>query len=169
MKNTIKIKLTILILTFFVSNFSFGQNRIEGLKVDTTITGFHFAGDFQGTSVYTKNGPSDLKTINPTAFSFTIAPNMAAEVGKEQLDMLFHMSVQNGYKISELIKKDTMVNGNIGYYISYTETDEKESYKNSVFNAFVIKNKTLILFTSGDLDKGKYFDQFRRTFYSIKI
>lgn len=166
---TMRLKLTILLQTFLASNLSFGQIKLADLKIDTTITGFHFAADFQGTNIFTKNGSSDIQTINPTAFSFTLAPNMTASLAKEQLEMLHTMSVQNGYKISDLIKKDTTLNGRPAYYISYVETDLKENYKNSVFNAFVIKDKTLILFTSGDLDNGKYFDKFRQTFYTIKL
>lgn len=164
-----KLKLTILLVAFFVTTFSFGQIKLEDLKIDTTITGFHFAADFQGTKVFTKNGSSDIQTINPTAFSFTIAPNMTAASAKEQLDMLRNMSKQNGYKISDLLTKDTTINGNNAYYISYVETDDKNNYKNIVFNSFVIKNKTLILFVSGDLDNGKYIDKFKKTFYSIKL
>jgi hypothetical protein len=164
-----KTKLTILLLTFLVSTLSYGQMKLEDLKVDTTITGFHFAADFQGTNVFTKNGSSDIQTINPTAFSFTLAPNMTAAEAKDQLEMLFNMSVKNGYQISDVIKKDTILKGNPAYYISYIETDAKENYKNLVFNAFVIKEKTLILFTSGDLDKGKYFDKFRQTFYTVRL
>jgi len=164
-----KIKLTVLLLTVLISKLSFGQIKLEDLKVDTTITGFHFAADFQGTKVFTKNGSSDIQTINPTAFSFTIAPNMIAEVAKEQLDMLLNMSKQNGYKIADLVKKDTVLNGNKAYYTSYIETDAKANYKNSVFNAFVIKGETLILFTGGDLENGKYIDKFRKTFYSVKL
>lgn len=164
-----KIKLTTLLSTFLVSNFSFGQLKLEDIKVDTTITGFHFAADFQGTNVFTKNGLSDIQTINPTAFSFTIAPNMTATTAKKQLETLLNMSVQNRYKISDVVKKDTTLKENDAYYISYTETDNKSNYKNLIFNAFVIKDGTLILFTSGDLDKGKYFDKFRKTFYTIKL
>lgn len=164
-----KIKLTALLLTLLVSQFSFGQTKLEDLKVDTAITGFHFAADFQGTKVFTKNGSSDIQTHNPTAFSFTIAPNMTAEVAKEQLDMLLSMSRQNGYKIADLVKHDTVLNGNKAYYTSYVETDAKASYKNSVFNAFVIKDKTVILFTGGDLENGKYIDRFKKTFYAIKL
>ena len=51
-----KIKLTILFVTLFVSHFSFGQIKLEDLNIDTTITGFHYAVDFQGTKVFTKNG-----------------------------------------------------------------------------------------------------------------
>jgi len=163
------IKLTAFVLTVLVSKLSFSQIKLEDLKVDTTITGFHFAADFQGTKVFTKNGASDIQTMNPTAFSFTIAPNMTAEVAKEQLDMLLNMSKQNGYKIADLVKKDTVLNGNKAYYTSYIETDAKTNYKNSVFNSFVIKDETLILFTGGDLDNGKYIDKFRKTFYSIKL
>ena len=163
------LKLTLLSLVTFLFTFSFGQIKLEDLKVDTTITGFHFAADFQGTEVFTKNGSSDIQTVNPTAFSFTIAPNMNALAAKDQLNMLLNMSKQNGYKITDLVQRDTTFKDNNAYYVSYVETDDKNNYKNFVFNAFVIKDNTLILFTSGDLDNGKYFDKFRKTFYSIKL
>jgi hypothetical protein len=164
-----KNKLLALLSTFLISKLSFGQLKLEDLKVDTTITGFHFAADFQGTKVFTKNGAADIQTINPTAFSFTIAPKMSAEAGKQQLEWLLNMSKQGGYKIADLVKKDTALHGHTAYYISYTETQNEKNYKNSVFNAFVIKDGTLILFTGGDLDNGKYIDRFKRTFYSIKL
>lgn len=164
-----KVKLTILLFAFLTANYSFGQIELEDLHVDTTITGFHFAADFQGTKIFTKNGPPDIQTINPTAYSFTIVQNFTVVQAKQQLEMLLNMSIQNGYEITDLVKKDTTLNGNRGFYISYTETDEKTQYKNLVFNAFVIKDKTLILFTSGDLDKGLYVEKFKRTFYSIKL
>ena len=163
------LKSTLLSLTTFFCTFSFGQIKLEDLKVDTTITGFHFAADFQGTEVVTKNGSSDIQTVNPTAFSFTIAPNMNSSAAKDQLNMLLNMSKQNGYKITDLMQKDTTFKNNNAYYISYIETDDKNNYKNFVFNAFVIKDNTLILFTSGDLDNGQYFDKFRKTFYSMQL
>src|SRR5947209_2971931 len=100
-----KLKLTLLSLALLAFTFSFGQIKLEDLNVVTSITGFHFAADFQGTQVFTKNRSSD----------------------------------------------------------------NKNNYKNFVFNAFVIKDNTLILFTSGDLDNGQYIDQFKKTFYSIKL
>ncbi len=164
-----KLKLTLLSLATFACSFSFGQIKLEDLNIDTTITSFHFAVDFQGTKVFTKHGSSDIQTINPTAFSFTIAPNMTSAIAKDQLDQLLNMSKQNGYKITDFTKKDTTIKGNNAYYVSYTETDEKIKYKNFVFNAFVIKDKTLILFTGGDLDNGQLIDKFKQTFYSIKL
>jgi hypothetical protein len=165
----IRLILTILLLIVLTSEYSFGQIKLEDLQIDSTITGFHYAADFQGTIVFTKNGASDIQTINPTAFSFSFAQNMTAIEAKKQLEMLLIMSKQNGYEISNFIQKDTVLNNNIAYYISYTETDVKENYQNIVYNAFVIKDKTLILFVSGDLDRGKYLDKFKKTFYSIKI
>jgi len=165
-----KLKLiTLLLLTTFSSLFSAGQTAVDHLSIDTTITGFHFAADFQGTIIFTKHGPSDIQTINPTAFSVTIAPNMTFESGKEQLDQLLNMSKQNDYKILSLLKKDTTIKGNSAYYISYIETDDKTKYKNIVFNAFVMKGSTLLLFTSGDLDNGIYADRFKKTFYGISL
>ena len=164
-----KLKLTLLSLSFFSAVFSFAQTKLADLNVDTSITGFHFAADFQGTRVFTKNGPSDLRTINPTAFSFTLARNMRFEMAKDQLEQLLNMSKENGYKIDNLVGKDTLLKGNKAYYISYIETDDKAHYKNDVFNAFVIKNETVILFTGGDLDNGKYTERFKKTFYGIKL
>lgn len=163
-------KNTITILTLFFSGFTaFGQEKFEDLDVDTTITDFHLAADFQGTIIFTKNGPSDIQTMNPTAFSFTIAPGMTSTQAKEQLDFLVNMSIQNGIKVLDVNKKDTTLNGYEAFIISYTEQDEINNYKNLVFNAFVIKNNTVILFTSGDLANGKYREKFKKTFYSIKI
>ncbi len=162
-------KSTILLFAILVTNLSFGQMKLEDLDVDTTITGFRFAADFQGTKIFTINGTSDIQTVNPTAYSFTLVPNMTASMAKEQLEMLLNMSVQNGIKITDLEKKDTTLNGNTAFYISYTESDDRENYKNLVFNSFVIKDKTLILFTSGDLKNGIYREKFKSTFYSIKL
>jgi len=164
-----KTKLALLPFTLLSFYFSFAQVKLDDLKIDTSITGFHFAADFQGTKVFTKNGPADLNTINPTAFSFTVAPNVTAEMAVEQLQQLMEMSKQNGYKVSNISKKDTTLQGNKAYYLSYTEAEDKTNYKNLVFNAFVVKGSTLILFVSGDLDNGRYIDQFRKTFYSIKL
>ena len=155
-------------IAIFSSSICLGQTKLRDLNIDTTITGFHFAANFQGTMVFTKNGAPDIQTINPTAFSFTIATGMTFDEAKDQLEQLLNMSVQNGYKITGLIKRDTTLNGYNAYYISYTETHES-NYKNYVFNSYVIKDKTLILFTSGDLDNGLYIDKFRKTFYSIKL
>jgi hypothetical protein len=142
---------------------------MDDLNIDTTITGFHFAANFQGTLVFTKNGPSDLSTINPSAFSFTLAPNMTSKSAIEQLEQMMEFSKQNGYTVTDIVKKDTTLNGYAAYYISYTEILEKDNYKNLVYNAFVIKDKTLILFVSGDLNNGLYIDKFKKTFYSIKL
>ena len=163
------LKLALLSATTFAFSFSFGQIKLEDLQIDTTITGFHFATDFQGTKVFTKNGAPDIQTVNPTAFSFTIATNVTSETAKAQLDEFLNWSKQIGLKITDLVKKDTTIKGNAAYYISYTETKEETKYKNIVFNAFVIKDKTLILFTGGDLDNGQYIDKFKQTFYSIKL
>ena len=165
----IKLKSKTLLLSFFISTFSFGQLKVKDLKIDTTITGFHFAADFQGTNVFTKHGPTDIQTINPSAFSFTIATNVTSAMAKSQLNQLLQMSKQNDYKITDFTEKDTIIKGYNAYYISYTEKDEKNNYQNFVFNAFVIKDNTLILFTGGDLDNGQYINKFKETFYSIKL
>src|SRR3954468_723064 len=101
-----RLKLTILLLASIAFTFSFGQIKLEDLNIDTTITGFHFAADFQGTKVFTKHGSSDIQTNNPTAFSFTIAPNMTPTMAKSDLNQLLNMSKENGYKITDFTEKD---------------------------------------------------------------
>lgn len=155
--------------TIFIASLAFGQIKLEDLRIDTSITGFHLAANFQGTNVFTKNGASDLNTINPSAFSFTLAADLNPKDAIDQLEQLMDMSKQNGFKISEIVRKDTILNGYKAYYISYTERDSSINYENLVFNAFVVKEGTLILFTSGDLDQRMYLDKFKRTFYSIKL
>ena len=157
-----KIKLTILLLTFLVSNLSFGQIKLEDLKVDTTITGFHLAANFQGTYVYTPNGKSDISTINPSAFSFSMLLNTTMKIAIGEIGNLFTMSKQNGYDLTDIIRKDTTISGYKAFIISYTETEKATDYKNLVFNAVVMKENTAIVFTSGDLDKGKYLENFKK-------
>ena len=162
-------KLTLLLLACFYYSFGFGQIKFTDLNVDTTITGFHFAANFQGTLVFTINGSDDLRTTNPTAFSFTIAQNLDSKIALNQFEQLMQMSIRNGYKVFDIIKKDTTLNGNNAYYTTYTETYDAHNYKNLVFNAFVVKDKTLIVFTSGDINNGQYIEKFKKTFYNIKL
>ena len=164
-----KIRLTALFCILFTFQLSYGQVKPEDLKVDTTITGFHFAANFQGTMVWTVNGPSDLKTENPTAFSFTVAQNTTYEALVAQIKQYLGWSIQNGYTHTGLVEKDTTVNGNRAYYTTTTETQKGTNYKNMVFHGFIIKDNTGILFISGDLDNGKYIEGFRKTFFAVKF
>ena len=164
-----KIKITILLLTSFISQFSFGQINFEDLKVDTTITEFHLAANFQGTYIYTPNGKSDLNTINPSAFSFSILPNTTMKAAMGEIENLFTMSKQNGYNLTDIIRKDTVISGYKAFIFSYTETEKTTAYKNLVFNAVVMKENTAVIFVSGDLSKGKYLESFKKTFYTTKL
>jgi len=163
-----KIKAAALLLTFFITRLAFGQAKSEDLKIDTTITGFHFAANFSGTKVYTPKGPSDITgTVNPSAFSFTLMPQATYATAREQLDQLLQMSVTGGYTQSDIIKKDTVINGNKVYYVSLKETLKRDDYQNLVFDAFVLIGDTAIVFTAGDLDKGRYLAAFKKTFFNF--
>jgi hypothetical protein len=144
-----------------------GQPAASDVIVDTTITGFHYAVNFSGTYVYTLHGPSDLNGSQPTAFSVTFSRTVPFEHAKQEVRQLLHMSDQNGYKISDLLEKDTLVNGHPVYYISYSET--QENYQNFVFNAVVNGDGAILVFTCGDLEKGKFIDLFKKTFYQLKF
>jgi len=168
-KKPVKMKCITFLLVFIAPVFTSGQMKLEDLKIDTTITGFRFSADWSGTTVYTKNGSSDLKAVNPSAFSFSLFANTAFQAAVEQLYALTMMSEESGYIISNFTTKDTLLNGYKTFLISYIETEKGTQYKNVVFNAVVMKENTAIVFVSGDLDNGIYTDKFRNTFFSIKL
>lgn len=161
-------RLTILLVTFFVSTLSFGQMKLNDLKVDTTITGFHFAGDFNGTFVYTPNGRSDIKANKGFSyFSFTILRNTTMKAATDQLETLANNSIQDGFYLSELVKTDTTINGNKAVLILFVRT--KGNSKTMVFNAVIMKRKTAIIFACSDIDKGKHYEKFKNTFYTMEL
>jgi len=160
--------LTLLFACCFYSSVVFGQDPESDIKIDAGITGFKYAANFMGTKVFTKNGPADLETRNPTAFTFTIAKNRTPEDVKTQLDQFMSVSTRSGYEVTNLVKKDTILHGYKAFEISYTETLEEENYINYVFSAFIVKDDTILLFTSGDLDNGMYKAKFKETFYSLE-
>ncbi|GAB4092820.1 hypothetical protein [Flaviaesturariibacter terrae] len=159
--------LSLLGLTF--SGNVAAQSAAQPIRVDTTITKFHLAADFQGTLVYTLNGPADINKQNPTAFSITRMPNASIQDAKDQLEMLLNLSRQNGYAITDLIKRDTLINGVKAFIISYKESIKEEGYFNFVFNGILVTKNVATIFTSGDLNNGKYTDLFKKTFYAIKL
>lgn len=144
---------------------SHGQISFENLHVDTTITGFHFAADFQGTHVYTPNGPADLQSVNPSAFSFTIMDKATKEDALKQIGQYRRVSLSQGYEPNDVVELDTTIAGLPVFYISLRETLEGSDYENRTFEAFYIKDSTVVLFISGDLDHGKHIDNFKRTFF----
>src|SRR5689334_8866223 len=116
-----KSKLLAILVFLNMANVSFSQIKVENIKVDTTITSFHFAANMYGTMVYTVHGTSDItNTVNPTAFSFTIMPNATMAGATKEIESLFVMSKQYGYVISDLVRKDTVVNGYKTFILSYT-------------------------------------------------
>ncbi len=154
-----------LFLCLLLPVLSTAQISFENLLVDTTITGFHLAADFQGTHVYTPNGPSDLKSVNPSAFSFTIMREATREKALEQLGRYRRMSLSQGYEPNDLVEMDTVIAGLPVFGWSLRETLKGSDYANRVFEAFYVKDSTVVLFISGDLDRGKHIEGFRKTFF----
>jgi hypothetical protein len=145
-----------------------GQDSPSGIMVDTTITGFHFAINYSGTVVYTKNGPSDIDgKSQPTAFSVTVTKKASFDQAKKQVLDLFKLSALNNYEITGEAEKDTPLNGYRTYCIWYRETIKSRGYQNLVFNAVVQLDSSVLVFTSGDLDKGMYIEKMKKTFFKF--
>jgi hypothetical protein len=163
-----KIRIMLILMGMTLQQGVNGQTTAPGFAVDTTITGFHYATNFSGTIVYTKHGPSDIDGHSqPTAFSVTLTRTATFEQAKKEVLQMFRMSALSGYTITGDAEKDTIVNGHPAYLIWYTEAKANKGYQNVVFNAVVKGDGAVLVFTSGDLDKGKYVDLFKRTFYTL--
>ena len=164
-----KRKISIVLFLILASGFAYSQLKVENLKIDTTITGFHFAANFSGLLVYTPHGKADLDSINPSAFSIGVLHKATFESALRQLDNLLNMSKQEGYKHSDVIRRDTILNGDRAFYISLTETLAGTDYINYVFHAFYFKGDDAVIFVSGDLNNGIYRDRIRQTFFASKL
>lgn len=162
------LKTALILVLFLPVRFVLSQNSVVGITIDTTITGFKYATNFGGMSVYTKNGISDISgDIQPSAFTFMESKTMTVNQAKQEFYQLIKMSTMSGYQLRDKFEKDTVIKNNKVYFISYREISEAENYENRVFNGIVELNDGVLVFTSGDLDKGKYIDSFMKTFYSL--
>lgn len=164
-----KRSLALIAILLFSKAHCFAQLTKDNIVIDTKITGFQFATDYQGTMVYTANGKADLEKVNPSAFSYTVINGLTYDQLMKELSQYMSMAIQNGYVQSDFVKKETVINGYTVYSISLTETMPGTDYKNLAFHGFYLKDGKGILFISGDLDGGKYAEGFKKTFFATVI
>ncbi len=164
-----KIKLAISLIILFITNFSFGQLKIEDLQVDTTITGFHFVENRNNTKVFTPTGKSEMIFKNMPVFYITLFSDATYQTSKNKVENTLSVVDAYGNTASDVIKKDTIINGCQSYIISFTETDGGTGQKDLIFTGFIIKGNVAIIFECDDFDNGKYTDKLKKTFYSLKI
>lgn len=159
------------LLLFGFSGTVFAQLRIEDVKVDSSISGFHLTANYDGALIYTPNGYADIGVVkNPSAFSITLLPDVNYESARDEIEQMMEISsVQDGNTQDQIVRKDTVSNGQKMYTVSLRETKKGTLYHNLIFYGFFLKGDTAVLFIAGDLDKGKYIDKFRRTFYALKL
>jgi hypothetical protein len=162
------LKTTLIFILFLPFGLLVSQNTSIGLKLDTSITGFKYATNFDGMAVYTKNGISDISSnIPPSAFTVMESRTMTADQVKEEFQQLIKLSILSGYQLRDKFEKDTIINDKKVYFISYREMSDGEKYENRVFNGMIELQDSIVVFTSGDLDKGKYMVSFIKTFFSL--
>lgn len=159
--------LIVVALNYFSLSGS-AQNDKFQVVVDTTITGFRFAMHDNETKFYTKNGFSDiLSAIKLSNFSVKVSNKISFDQAKAEI--LKRAILGWRYIFTERREKDTILNGQQVYYISYKQTIEGEKfYANFVFSA-VSNTNPVVVFTSEDLDMGKYTEKFKKTFYTLML
>ncbi|MBS1599396.1 MAG: hypothetical protein JST75_14315 [Bacteroidetes bacterium] len=147
--------------------FTRSQIKLENLQVDTTITGFHMAMIANGQKMFTQNGRSDLDKENPSAFVLMAMPSFGYYNDVRVLTKMLEIGRQPGYEVSDMVKIDSVVNGNKTFIISYNEIKIGAADRNQFFSAFFLKGNTAVVFISSDTDNGKYIEQFKKTFYGM--
>jgi len=161
------IRIAICLCLYALPFFSFGQIKLEDLHADTTITGFHIAMIANGQKTFTQNGPSDLNKENPSVFMLMAIPSRGYYNDVRVLTKMLEIGRQPGFEVSDMVKIDSMLNGNRTFIISYSEIKKETATRNQFFNAFFLKDSTAVIFMSGDFDSGKYVEQFKKTFYRM--
>ena len=171
MKGNIFIHLLMLICGSLCHLSVQAQLSLHDVRVDSNISGFHFTMQVEDTRVYTPNGQADIgKVKNPSAFSLTILEHVDYEDAKEKVEELMEVSaVQDGLTQDQIVRKDTVLNGNRAYTVSMRETQKGSLYYSLVFYGVILHGHEAVLFVSGDFEKGKHIDKFRKTFYALKI
>jgi hypothetical protein len=146
------------------------QISINSIQVDTTITGFKFASYYDNMNVYTLNGPGDLQKDGLLSyFSVFIKSKTTYNKALDYLDDLLKLSKIQGHQQVDVVAKDTIIKDITYHEVALTEIEQGTSYKNILFNGFIIKDTYVLFFVSCDGDNGKYAEQFRNTFYSLKM
>mgnify|MGYP001256355826 CR=1 FL=1 len=154
----------------FIASAASSQVSTGLVKIDTNLTGFHFTQREGDAYIYTQNGLSDLKSAKtPSAFSLMMIQNTTYESAKDLIEELIETSaLEDGNTQDQFIKKDTIINSMKGYSVALRETRKGSLYHNLVFYGFILKGNEALLFISSDLDRGKYSEKFKKTFYSIR-
>ncbi len=147
------------------------QLKITDVRIDTTISGFHFTMQNDGALIYTPHGYADIGVVkNPSAFSLVIVEDVDYEAAKEKIEELVEISaIQDGNTQDQIVRKDTLVNGNKAYTVSMRETKKGTLHHALVFYGFFLSGRDAVLFVSGDFEKGKYIENFKKTFYALKL
>jgi hypothetical protein len=165
----IYLKLVLIILICPV--FTFGQLKVGDVKVDNTITGFKFAKDYDGLYVFLPNGEKDLKSnMSVSTFAFLVKQNIDYANSIAYLDFQMNNEKKNGFAISNIVRKDTVIGGLKAYEMSFNEkkNGKVQQMMNSYF-AFIMKDNDVVFFLSGDNNKGKFIQKFKNTFYKLKF
>jgi hypothetical protein len=156
---------------FICPVFSFGQLKVEDVKVDNTITGFKFAKDFDGLYVFLSNGEKDLKgNTSISTFAFLVKQKIDYANSIAYLDFQMNNEKKNGFVISNVVRKDTIIGGLKAFEMIFTEKKNgKVPQLMFSYFAFIIKDNDVVFFLSGDNNKGKFIPKFKNTFYKLKF
>ena len=160
----------VIVILLLTSSFAFGQIKSQDIKIDSKITGFKFAKDMDGMLVYLPNGQDDFeRNENPSSFSIHTEPDMTYDRSVGYIDYQMDYAKRHGSTLTNIIKKDTRINGYKAYEVTFTENVTGLNSKRLNYYSFFLKGSTAVIFLSGDSDNGKYIQKFKDTFRRAKI
>jgi len=152
---------------------SFKLNPLElaNFYIDETITGFKYATTIGNIFFYSSNGKADMQSLLDFS-SYEVMPLEAGSFDKvkELLETINSRFVLQGIQISNMKKKEILINGNKAFEVTMDGID-KNNKKASFYQVALYKDGTTsaVLFIGTDTDNGIYLDKFRATAQSIKL
>jgi hypothetical protein len=157
--------------SYYDKSYKLNPLELANFKIDETITGFKYAATMGNIFFYSPNGKADMKSMLDLS-SYQIMPLEAGSFDKikELMETINSKLSMQGVQVSNIKKKETVINGNKAYELTMDATD-KEGKRVLFYEVGLFEESTSsgLLFMGVDADKGIYFEKFIATAQSIKL
>lgn len=157
--------------SYYDKSYKLDPLELVNFQLDETITGFKHAATVANVLVFSPNGRDDLNALQDNISSYQV---ITVEAGRfEKIVELLEMSnskMSPEIKVSDIEKKETIINGNKAMEITF-DTRDADNVEHKIFQAGIYNEATGagVVFNGIDSDKGKYFEKLKATARSIKL
>jgi hypothetical protein len=154
--------------SYYNKSFSLDPLELASFEFDESITGFKLARIVGNMFVYTPNGKEDLKNMEKIITSFQLSTIEAPTFSKAKEFLDLTITKYSGTEISNVIKKDTIINGNQAYEVSFQGIgpNDKIIY---YYQMAIHKDNKALNFLGVDGENGKLIEKYAKTAHTIQF